>query len=135
MLTNISFINHKVYNLKKICASKYRFQKIYLSALTMLTGHSLATRNSLRSLSRAASLNQHSSHFGEISASMIFNYLSVADIKSSSPHLNTLHIQILLKISFFAIYNHDTLCSRQPYYKQIKNHYVIYDKDWLSKSL
>ena len=92
-------------------------QKIYLSALTMLTGHSLATRNSLRSLSRAASLNQHSSHFGEISASMIFNHLSVADIKSSSPHLNTLHIQILLKMSFFAIYNHDTLCSRQPYYK------------------
>ena len=50
-----------------------------------------------RSLSRATSLNQHSSHFGEISASMIFNHLSVADIKSSSPHLNTLHIQILFK--------------------------------------
>ena len=76
-----------------------RFQKIYLSALTTL-GHSLATRNSLRSLSRAASLNQHSSHFGELSASMILHHLSVADIKSSSPYLNTLHIQILLKCYF-----------------------------------
>ena len=36
-------------------------------------------------------------------------------IKSSPKHITYTNT---FKILFFAIYNHDTLCSRQPYYKQ-----------------